>query len=76
MCAIALIKSNGEIIEAEGRTDGEILFTEQGEGGFGYDPLFYSYDLQKSFGMANSTEKNAVIHRARALTALEKKVRA
>ncbi len=76
MCAIALIKSNGEIIEAEGRTDGEILFTEQGEGGFGYDPLFYSYDLQKSFGMANTTEKNAVSHRARALIALEKKVRA
>ena len=74
-CAVALVKSDGEVIVAEGSTEGEILFSRKGEGGFGYDPLFYSYDLKKSFGMATAKEKNAVSHRARALAALEKKVR-
>ena len=75
-CAVALVKADGEVIEAEGYTEGEILYAEKGEGGFGYDPLFYSYDLEKSFGLASSEEKNSVSHRARALKALEKKVRA
>lgn len=74
-CAVALVKADGEVIEAEGYTEGEILYAEKGEGGFGYDPLFYSYDLEKSFGLASPEEKNSVSHRARALKALEKKVR-
>ena len=45
----------------------------EGKNGFGYDPLFYSDELQKSFGIATSEEKNAVSHRAKALAALVKK---
>lgn len=65
--AIALVYPDGKELLAEGTTYGRILEKEDGEGGFGYDPLFFSDDLQKSFGVATSEEKNAVSHRFRAL---------
>lgn len=71
--AIALVKPNGEEIVAEGHVYGKILYAETGEGGFGYDCLFFSDDLQKSFGEATAEEKNAVSHRFRGLQALLKK---
>ena len=46
--AIALVYPDGRELLAEGSTYGAILEKEDGEGGFGYDPLFYSNDLQKS----------------------------
>ena len=64
---IALVYPDGRELLAEGSTYGAILEKEDGEGGFGYDPLFYSDDLQKSFGKATAEEKNAVSHRFRAL---------
>ena len=54
---------------------GDILTREEGENGFGYDCLFYSDDLCKSFGVASAEEKNAVSHRFRALTALKEKLK-
>ena len=75
-CAIAFIASDGTETVTEGITEGEILQGLEGNGGFGYDPLFYSYDLKKSFGCASAEEKNAVSHRGRALAALAKKVKA
>ena len=66
-CALALVYPNGEKITAVGQTHGKILQEETGEGGFGYDPLFESDDLQKSFGVATAEEKNSVSHRGRAL---------
>lgn len=71
--AVALVYPDGREITAEGKTYGKILFEERGEGGFGYDPLFESEDLKKSFGVATAEEKNAVSHRFRALQALLKK---
>lgn len=71
--AIALVKPDGEEIVAEGHTYGKILYAETGEGGFGYDCLFFSDDLQKSFGEATAEEKNAVSHRFRGLQELRKK---
>ncbi len=73
-CAIALVYPNGKELVAEGRTYGNILFEERGEGGFGYDSLFESVDLKKSFGEATAEEKNAVSHRNRALKALLEKL--
>lgn len=61
----------GKILTATASTDGEILFEKQGENGFGYDPLFYSYDLQKCFGVASAEEKNKVSHRFRAVSKLK-----
>ena len=58
---------NGEIKSVEGRTDGEITTSPSGKNGFGYDPVFYSYDLKKVFAEATAEEKNSVSHRGRAL---------
>lgn len=69
--AIAFVFPDGKIIRAEGRTYGEILREERGGHGFGYDCLFWSDDLKKSFGEATEEEKNSVSHRGRALRALE-----
>ena len=73
--AIALVYPNGRELIAEGHTHGRILLEETGNGGFGYDCLFFSDDLQKSFGVATAEEKNQVSHRFRALQAMLKKWR-
>lgn len=70
--AIALVYPNGKELIAEGHTYGTILTQETGDGGFGYDCLFESDDLKKSFGLATAEEKNAVSHRYRALQSLLK----
>lgn len=72
---VALVTETGEEIVASGRTYGRILEEAQGCGGFGYDPLFFSDELQKSFGLAAAQEKNAVSHRGKALAALAEKLR-
>ncbi|MBR7186715.1 MAG: RdgB/HAM1 family non-canonical purine NTP pyrophosphatase [Clostridia bacterium] len=71
-CAVALVFPDGRELTAEGRSYGEILTKERGNGGFGYDPLFFSDDLNKTFSEATEEEKNAVSHRGLALRALEK----
>ncbi len=74
VCAVALVFPDGREVTAEGETCGEVLHSERGSGGFGYDSLFYSADLKKSFGEATEEEKNSVSHRGRALRALEAKL--
>lgn len=71
--AVALVYPDGKEIVVEGKTYGNILHEEQGDGGFGYDCIFESEDLKKSFGLAAAEEKNAVSHRFRALQALLEK---
>ena len=68
--AVALYRSENDVIITRGVTEGKILTQESGNGGFGYDPLF----LNKSFGDATAEEKNSVSHRARALRALAKRL--
>ena len=70
--AIALVYPDGKELVAEGRTYGKVLYEEQGDGGFGYDCIFESDDLKKSFGLASAEEKNAVSHRFRGLQAMVK----
>lgn len=72
--AVALRYPNGHIVTAEGRVDGYILPKEDGSNGFGYDSLFFSTELGKSFGSASEEEKNSVSHRARALNNLLAKI--
>lgn len=69
--AVAICFPDGTILTAEGKTYGKILTDYQGNGGFGYDPIFYSDDLNKSFGTATPEEKNSVSHRARSLQKLK-----
>lgn len=67
--ALTLILDN-DVIVTHGQTLGEILHAPVDEFGFGYDPVFFSYDLQKSFGAITPEEKNSVSHRKRAIDAL------
>lgn len=73
-CAVCLYLPDGHTYFGEGKTHGRILFEETGSGGFGYDSLFFSDDLQKSFGLATEKEKNSVSHRFRALEDLKSKI--
>lgn len=66
-CAVCLCLPDGHTYFGQGCTYGKILYEEEGTGGFGYDRLFFSDDLQKSFGLATEEEKNSVSHRFRAL---------
>ncbi len=67
---VALALPGREPAVFRGECEGVILFAPEGEGGFGYDPLFYSTDLRTSFAVAPAAAKNSVSHRARALAGL------
>ena len=66
-CAIACVFPNGDTLSAEGRCDGTIAFAPMGEGGFGYDPVFFVPELAKTFSQLMAEEKNEISHRGRAL---------
>ena len=68
-CAICYVSKN-EIKMFIGRTYGEITTEKIGDESFGYDCLFYSADLKKTFGEATEAEKDAVSHRGRAVASL------
>lgn len=68
--SVAFIMPDGTEITAEGEVNGEIMHEPMGDNGFGYDPIFYSYELKKAFAQASDEEKNSVSHRGRALRAL------
>lgn len=57
-------------IIAQGEWAGEILDTPRGSQGFGYDPLFWVPQLQKSSAELDKAQKNAISHRGRAMQAL------
>lgn len=67
---IALCYPDGRELTAEGSVRGVILEEERGTGGFGYDPLFFSPELGKTFAEATPEQKNSVSHRSRALRAM------
>ena len=66
-CAIACAFPNGDELTAEGRCDGTIAFAPMGEGGFGYDPVFFVPELKKTFGQLTAEEKSTISHRGKAL---------
>ncbi len=61
---------NGEEHIFEGRVEGEILTAPEGDGGFGYDPIFRPVESDRSFALMTPEEKNAISHRGRATAAL------
>ena len=67
--AVALILGGKEYI-FEGIVRGEIAFEEHGEGGFGYDPLFFPEGGKLTFAQMSGEEKNAISHRGRAVRKL------
>ena len=70
-CVLVYLAQTGAVpVTVEGACAGRILEAPQGQGGFGYDPYFFSEELGKTFGQATPEEKDGVSHRGRALRAL------
>jgi len=66
-CVLSLAVPSGPALTYEGQCQGEILTKQQGDGGFGYDPIFFSAEIGKTFAEASSDEKNKISHRGKAL---------
>ena len=73
--AIACVFPNGDTIEAEGICPGMIAYAPQGDGGFGYDPVFFLPQLRKTYAQLTPEEKAAVSHRGKALEVFDQKLR-
>ncbi len=71
ICALHLSIPNHDAIVAEGRVEGSIVESLTGDIGFGYDPLFFSPELGKTFAQSSLEEKTSVSHRGRALKQLQ-----
>lgn len=71
VCAIALIDTNGNSNIVRGTVEGLIKEELNGEGGFGYDPLFYYEPANMTFAELEASEKNKISHRANALKKIE-----
>ncbi len=67
ICVICLYYPDDTFHIVEGICEGEILETAKGNEGFGYDPYFYSTELEKGFGEISIEEKNKVSHRFKAI---------
>jgi XTP/dITP diphosphohydrolase len=66
-CCMVLARGGKELGAFNGAVEGALLLEEEGEGGFGYDPLFVPEGHVQSFGVLPSEAKNGLSHRARAL---------
>lgn len=73
-CAIACAFPNGDELTAEGICPGTIAFAPMGEGGFGYDPVFFVPEFRKTFGQLSAEEKNEISHRGKALAVFKEKL--
>jgi XTP/dITP diphosphohydrolase len=65
--AIAIAVPHGSVQVIEGQCPGEIIPEERGSGGFGYDPIFYIPELERTMAELDMHEKNRISHRARAI---------
>jgi XTP/dITP diphosphohydrolase len=75
-CVLALARDGEIVLTAEGTVEGRIATEPRGNGGFGYDPLFYLPELDKTMAEIDLTTKATISHRGRALQALLKKLSA
>ena len=75
VCVITLVMPDGQTIQARGEAHGELLRAPAGEGGFGYDPIFFYPPLDKTFAELSAEEKNQVSHRAVALMRFNEKLK-
>jgi XTP/dITP diphosphohydrolase len=72
-CAVAIARPDGTIaLESEGICRGEILHAPRGDGGFGYDPIFYVSQQQLTFAEMTPELKRSISHRGQAFTSLHK----
>ena len=76
VCAIACVLPDGGTLTVRGECEGELLRESHGEGGFGYDPLFYVPAYGCTFGELPPETKNQISHRGRALRKLREELEA
>ncbi len=75
ICTIACKLPSGEEFTVSGVANGVILTEKMGDGGFGYDPLFYFPPLKKTFAELTPDEKHSVSHRGDALRLLKERLK-
>ncbi|MCM1193919.1 MAG: XTP/dITP diphosphatase [Butyrivibrio sp.] len=75
VCAIAAVLPGGRELTTRAAIEGRIGYEEKGEGGFGYDPIFYVPELKKTTAELTGEEKNLVSHRGKALRLMKEELR-
>lgn len=75
VCVITLVTPDGKVLQTRGEVHGELLRQPAGQGGFGYDPIFYYPPYGKTLAEVSPEEKNDVSHRARALRKMYDKLK-
>ncbi len=68
-CVIAVATKDGVIGTVQGTIEGFIDYKAKGEGGFGYDPIFFLPDFDKTLAQISSAQKHSISHRGRAARA-------
>ena len=71
---LAMAGPDGSLLMADGVCEGVLLTEERGDGGFGYDPLFYIPEQKKTLAEMTLAEKNTVSHRGNALRRFKQKL--
>ena len=75
VCAIAALLPDGRELSTVGTMEGVIAESPAGEGGFGYDPIFFVEEYGKTAAELTPDEKNAISHRGKALEAMKEMLR-
>lgn len=75
VCAIAAVLPGGMELTVRAAIEGRIGYEEKGENGFGYDPIFYVPEFQKTTAELTEAEKNAVSHRGKALRLMKEELK-
>lgn len=75
VCAIAAVLPDGRELTTRAAIEGRIGHEEKGEGGFGYDPIFYVPELGRTTAELTEEEKNQVSHRGKALQLMKEELR-
>ena len=75
VCVITMVTPDRTVIQARGEVHGELLRAPAGNGGFGYDPIFYYPPYGKTLAEVSAEEKNQVSHRANALKVFYEKLK-
>ena len=74
-CAIAAVLPDGREFTMQASIEGRIGYRPEGEGGFGYDPIFYVPGFGKTTAQMTAEEKNRVSHRGKALEQMKEVLR-
>lgn len=73
-CVISIAVPSGPALTYEGKCEGTIISERKGTGGFGYDPVFYVDEFDKTFAELSMDEKNRISHRGQALNEVKTEI--